>query len=468
MPINSTHAQYKEWSPEWIKCRDAVAGSHKVKAKGKAYLPELPGHRGRVRDYEDYKQRTLFLGASGRTVQGLSGAVFRKQPSLEGPTGRAAESVLDDVTGTGVSWERLAQDVVDEVLTTGRCALYVTHTDDQARRPRPFVSLVKAEEIVNWHVTVEDGAMALEWVVLRECVEEFQDDPFAPKEVEQYRLLQLNTEGAAPVFEVSIWRENADSTDDRDRWVAVERMVPTRRGQPLDHIPIFFIGPTNTEPSCEKPPLLDLVEANLNHYQQNADYRNVLFFCAAGVTAWVAGFDTDKELRLGGSTAWVTNNENAKAGFLEFTGQGAQPLVDSLDKLEHYMAYMGSRLLAQPKKAVEAADTHRLRTAAEQVTVQSLSQTAGQALGVALTELLAWAGLEGAVTVALNTDLADLVMDHQTLAALVAALQGGSISFDTFWHNLERGELTQPGVTADDERRRIEIQLGAPSPEDIE
>lgn len=466
MPINSQHREYKEWAPEWEKCRDAVAGAHAIKKKGKQYLPELPGHRDRPEDYKDYLQRTLFLGASGRTVQGLSGAVFRKAPVMEAPSNTAVAAVLDDVTGTGVAWERQAQDVLDEVLTTGRVALYVTHTQEEpVEGGRPFVTMIRPEEIINWKVGNLNGKTQLLWVVLREMEEEVEDDPYAPKEVEQYRLLRLDGENGTQVFTVDIYRENKDALNDEERWVLVDSIVPKRRSRPLDYIPLYFCGPTNTEPSVEKPPVLDLVDANLNHYQQNADYRNVLFFCAAGCTAWVAGFDTDKELRLGGSTAWVTSNEDAKVGFLEFTGQGAQPLVDSLEKLEHYMAYMGSRLLAQPKKAVEAAETHRLRTSAEQVTVQSIAQTVGQVLGEAYSDLAGWVtGTPNTITVALNTDLSEAMLDAPMLTALVAALQGGAISSETFLWNLQRGEMLEPGVTVEDERRRIEIQ--APSSPD--
>lgn len=465
MPVNSEHPQYQQWADKWQRCRDTFAGEDAIKEAGKKYLPELPGHKNKPDDYAAYKMRTLYLEAAARTLQGLVGAVFRKDPTLEAPTAAQGRAWLEwDVTGRRMPWDRLAQHVLAEVLAVGRCGLYVTHTDDEAEVPRPYVQPIAAEAIVNWRTEYVGGEQRLAWVVLREIADEPDPaDAFVDMQVEQYRVLKMgrDTADGGRVCMVEVWREDKDALADEDKWRIVETTVPLRRGQPLDHIPFYFVGASSTDAAVEKPPLLGLVNTNLNHYQQNADYRNVLFFCAAGVTAWVAGFDASTELKLGGSTAWVTDNDNAKAGFLEFTGQGAQPLVDSLDKLEHYMAYQGGRLLAQPKKAVEAAETHRLRAAAEAVTVQSVSQVVGQALGAAYTEMLNWGGVEGTVEVTLNSDLTDGVMDYQMLNAQVQALQTGAISFDTFWFNLERGELVPPGISAEDERRRIEIQAGA-------
>ena len=465
MPVNTEHPEYQAWADRWQRCRDTMAGEDAVKAAGRKYLPELPGHKNKPDDYAAYKMRTLFLEASARTLQGLVGAVFRKDPTLEAPNVAQGRTWLEwDVTGRRMPWDRLAQYLLAEVLTVGRCGLYVTHTAEDAEMPRPYVQPIAAEAITNWQVEYIGGEQRLAWVVLRESVDDPDpDDPYAHSKIEQYRVLKMgrNSDNGGRAFIVEVWRENKAALIEEEKWQLFETTVPLRRGQPLDHIPFYFVNSSSTDAEIEKPPLLGLINTNLNHYQQNADYRNVLFFCAAGVTAWVAGFDTSTELKLGGSTAWVTDNEQAKAGFLEFTGQGAQPLVDSLDKLEHYMAYQGGRLLAQPKKAVEAAETHRLRAAAEAVTVQSVSQVVGQALGQALTEMLNWGGVEGTVDVTLNSDLTDGVMDHQMLQAQVQALASGAISFETFWFNLERGELVPPGVNAEDERRRIDIQIGA-------
>lgn len=463
MPIDSLNPQYEKYADKWQRCRDAIEGEDAVKDAGKRYLPELPGHRGKPEDYKAYKDRSLFLEAAARTLQGLSGAVFSKAPSIEAPTAAEGQGWLEDVTGTGVGWERFSQDVMDEVLGVGRCGVYVTHTAEDAEEDRPYLQLVQAESIINWRVTSEGGAPRLAWVILKEqAAENNPDDPYVAKMVDQWRVLRLMpmVDGRHE-FIVEVWREKEDATSDSDKFIQVEQSIPLRRGQPLDHIPFYFAGPTNTEPAIEKPPLLGLVNTNMYHYKLQADYRNVLFWNAAAVTMYAFGVDEGTELRVGGSSAVVSANPDAKIGFAGLEADKAEPLENALAHTEHYMAYQGGRLLAQPKKAVEASETHRLRANAEAVTVQGVSKVVGEVVSLSLTEMVNWGGVDGEVVVALNTDIVDATMGAQELTAITQAVQAGIMSFETAHYNMERGELTQPGIDAEDERRRIEIQAGA-------
>jgi hypothetical protein len=50
---------------------------------------------------------------------------------------------------------------------------------------------------------------------------------------------------------------------------------------------------------------------NLDHYRLHADYRHGMHFTALP-TAWVSGFDKAATLRIGSSTAWVTDTPGAK------------------------------------------------------------------------------------------------------------------------------------------------------------
>src|SRR5262245_44710194 len=106
MPVTTTHAEYAQYHESWQRCRDVLAGSDAVKAQGERYLPRLLGQgivvfEGRqLNEYEVYKQRADFYEATGRTLQGLLGALFRRDPQVTVP--EAMRPQLDDVTGTGI------------------------------------------------------------------------------------------------------------------------------------------------------------------------------------------------------------------------------------------------------------------------------------------------------------------------------------------------------------------------------
>ena len=68
-----------------------------------------------------------------------------------------------------------------------------------------------------------------------------------------------------------------------------------------------------------------------------------------------------------------------------------------------------------------------------------------------------WAGCEGDVIYSLNTDYDPSGMNPQLLTALFNAYQSGGISFETFYQNLQKGEIADPNVTAEEEQTRITI-----------
>jgi hypothetical protein len=49
---------------------------------------------------------------------------------------------------------------------------------------------------------------------------------------------------------------------------------------------------------------------------------------------------------------------------------------------------------------------------------------------------------------------------------LVGAWQSGAISYETMYYNMERGEVTRPGIEADDEREMIAAQEPSSMPGD--
>lgn len=451
MPITTPHPQYTAHLSQWQRCRDAVDGSDAIKARGETYLPKLGGQT--EDEYTAYKMRALWYGASGRTIQGLSGAVMRKDPVVEVPDALTAH--LQDVTRTGVSFPAFAKTTLEEVLKTGHYGVLVDLPAETADTQPPYYAPYTAESIVNWQTVVVQGLQQLVRVVLCETLWEAKaDDPYTLEAVEQYRVLRLtNTQ-----YQVETYRKSKEKPDE---WVSQGIVVPTFRGQPLDFIPFCFLGPGTLTPDIEKPPILDLVDVNLSHYRSSADLEHGAHFCGLP-TPWVAGFPEQTVLKIGSSTAWVTTDVNAKAGMLEFTGQGLNALETRLDKKEKLMAVLGARLLEEQKQTVEASDTLSTRLAGEQSVLRSVASTVSVGLSKCLEWAARWMGVSPEeakkATAKLNTDFLDARMTFAELESLVRTWQSGAISYETMYYNMERGEVTRPGIEAEEERELIEAQ----------
>lgn len=454
MPVTSFHPLYDDVAPDWKKCRDVHKGSRAVKAAQEAYLPNFSGKEGQRKQakYAAYLLRALFYGATDRTIEGFKGAIFRKPPTLAIPKGM--EPWLEDVTATGTPLALFAQELMSEILITGRYGVLVDIPEEETPIPRPRLAGYRAEEVTNWRTAMIAGESRITLVVLKEEVEE-EKDSFSQEKIIQYRVLRLDEEG---FYLQEIWREIKEGQTGA-RWEIWKILTPNIRGERMDFIPFTFFAPSGLDVCPAKPPLLDLVEVNLSHYRSSADYEHGLHYTALP-TAWVAGFPEDAELEIGSANAWITSEPTARAGFLEFSGQGLKPLAEALDKKERLMAILGARLLEESKRDAEAAETVRLRQAGESSILSTLAWT--ESLG--LTQCLRWVAMflgkeGGEISVELNQDFFESKLSPQELVARVEAWQKGAVSWETLFWQLEQGELIPPGVDAQKERALIDAEI---------
>ncbi|MGA2264484.1 MAG: hypothetical protein ABSH28_24015 [Acidobacteriota bacterium] len=65
---------------------------------------------------------------------------------------------------------------------------------------------------------------------------------------------------------------------------------------------------------------------------------------------------------------------------------------------------------------------------------------------------------ESEVSVQLNKDFDNARMTPEECAKLTLSWQAGGMSWKTLYYNLEQGELTRPGIDADQERLDIESE----------
>lgn len=452
MPIDSKHALYTRYEDRWTRCRDALEGSDAVKGRTTTYLPKLSAQD--TQEYDAYLKRALWYGATGRTVQGLCGAIFRKEPSIEMPERLAG--LLDNISDDNLDVVSLAQECVTEQLAIGRLGLLVD-LPPAGNGEDPYISRYRAEDIINWRTEVRAGKEVLTLVVLQEWVEETDaNDAFSVEKVKHFRVLRL-LDG---VYVQEEWDEKTKLKD----------ITVKRKGRTLDFIPFRFVNATSLSVTPEKPPLLDVVDVNLSHYRTSADLEHGAHFTALP-TPWLAGFPVDQTFAIGAGVAFVSDRSDARAGMLEFTGKGLDALRDMRADKERLMAVLGARLLEEQKRAAEAADTVRLRTSGESSALSNVAKTASRAL----TDCLQWCawfmGLTGpaqsptaveGVSVALNTDFLDDRIDAPTLTALFQALQGGALSTRTWLYNLQRGEILPPGTDIGVELDLIDVEAGTP------
>jgi hypothetical protein len=470
MPVNTLHPDYAAMISVWARARDVLAGEDAVKGAGELYLPRLEEHADS--EYAAYKARAAFFNATARTADGYIGLIFRRTPFIKLPETNSTlakklkEFTSDaDMLGTGLT--DYAKNIVGEVIAVGRAGTLIDWEGESENRV--YVSAYRAEDILNWRVERVNGRNVPTMIVLREVCGGFaNDDEFETERAEQIRVLKLVNSKGAHQCVVEIWRPEALADGQKGarkkpaKWKLVETRTPLRLGKPLPLLPFAFHGPRHSRPDVDKLPLGDVIAVNLDHYRLNADYKHGVHFTALP-TAWVSGFRNDASLRIGSSTAWVSETPGAQAGFLEFTGQGLMTFERAMDRDERLMALLGSRLLESNKKVGETAEAIELRQTGEHSILGTLALSVSESLSQVLRWACWWNSTEETpedisseqVVFELNTDFSSKGLTSQELQAVVAAWQAGAISRDSMIEVFRRGELLPEGRTADEEMALI-------------
>jgi hypothetical protein len=449
MGIQAEHPDFMKYKAVWKKADDFYEGEEVVKEAGPVYLPALtlkqaPG------EYESYKNRALFFDATFRTVQGLTGLGTWRLPNIKIP-----DTMKETIKTESVKY------TIRELLKTGRSGLLVDRGKDlRGKETDPYIIPYHVSDITNWR----EDEYGLVLVVLRET--EYvpkDDDPYSLELEVKYRELKLDEAGK---YEVNIWSKV--KKEDEDKWAVEETILPKKLGARMEYIPFVFINAEEADSTTiVKPPLLGVVNANLFHYRLSADYAHGLHWTALP-TPWVSGasgMGDSPNLEIGSGSAWLLPETNCRAGYLEFTGQGLDPIANALQATEQQMAAIGARLLENQRQGVEAAETARIRQSGEMSILGSLVMSVGKGYEIAARYVAEWMNVNpDSVSVEMSTDFIKEKLDPQQLTALVGAYQSGGLSLEALVYNLETGEMLPPGTDAQEEMDRIN-SLGPATPE---
>lgn len=452
--VKTEHPEYSAMATKWQRCRDTVAGNDAVKAAGTRYLPSLKDQT--TDEYNAYKTRAKWFNATWRTIQALSGMLFRRPPVVE--TAESVKPMLDDVTMSGVSFETFAKQTATESLTTGRVGILVdypsvstegmTAAEAAALHLRPTMQRYTAESIINWKTAWINNQTMLTLVVLTEDTA-IEGGEFEHKTETRYRVLDLFNGR----YRVRIFRINDKGEDEQ----IGSDIFPVMNNKPLDFIPFYFLGVDDTTPEVDDPPLIDLADLNFCHYRLSADHMHGLHFTGLP-TGVITGYTPDNpndKLYVGAAHFLVLPNPEARAQFLEYTGQGLSAIVEELDRTEQQMSVLGARLLTAEKKATETSQTAQIHRQGESSVLSSIANTLSGALTAALTLFSQWAGVDQECKVTINQEFLPPEVTPQELTALVSAWQSGAISMQVLFDRLQKYEIIASELTFEDMQTQI-------------
>jgi hypothetical protein len=457
--IRTQHPSYTKLAPVWKKCRDAAEGERAIHAGGEAYLPKLKEET--LDDYKARLDRTPFFGAYWRTISGLKGMLFRKAPLYELPAG--TEDIINDIDMAGTPLDIFAQELAEELLIVGRIGVLVDHpsesmesvTISQAAQAglRPTLQQYPAETITNWKSYRINNVVKLTLVVLKEKSPLASETEYSHEAEDHYRELTLINIDGNPIYRQRVFAVR----DDKD--VLLSETIPLMDGKPLNEIPFVFFGVDTASPQPNSPPLEDLLNMNLHHYQVSADYEHGCHFSGLP-TFCISGYsppNPSDKVAVGGASALVFTDSAAHAYYAEVSGT-FQALLGNLDGKKQEMAILGARLLEAQKASTESAETIRQRNAGENSQLGGMAQIMSMCMEKILIKLFDWAGYNGFVSYKINNNFVPSGVTPEQITAYLSAVQSGRWSEQTFFYNMQKGEIYEPGLTFEEEQGRIGSQ----------
>jgi len=412
----SMSAEYKAALPEWERARDCLAGELAVKAKGEIYLPRLDSQTDA--EYAAYVKRAAFFAAAARVLEDCLTAAFKRSPEFQLPTVSPLLDLLQrfiadcDLAGSGfVDYSR---HVLEQVLSVARAGSLVLWDNELGR---PWVSMWKAEQIVDWRYERVKGRLCLVRLVLRES-----GGPTVILWLHRGKCVR------------EVW--HGQRVRGRSYLMHGHAFVPL--------IPFVFHAPRGASGDVERSPLDAIISNNLDHYRLSADCRHGLHL-AALPTAWVSGFDKASPLRVGSSEAWISEVPGATAGFLEFKGTGLSHIERALALVQGQMQEQGARLLGRN----ENGSTGEAGLAG---CVRALSGSLSRVLGLACSWCSGeWSPALPQVGICL-ADVGASTIKGAELSAIVEAWKAGAISRESLLESLRRGDVLPDGRSVAQEK----------------
>ncbi len=466
--VTTPRAEYAQALPSVQRNIDAATGQRAVKSRngGLDYLPPLPSmcvtyltdELGNqfpqvtsnitaegMTSYKRYLSLAYFYAATGRTITGLTGLIQSKEPTQEFPD--SLEYLEEDATGSGMGLRELVKSLCRERFIAPRIAVLVDHPRIDRKlsvKQREQLGLVpriipfKFQDVINWHYETVDGNRKLSLVVLKSRTSK-RKEGFKVETVTQYRVLELINN----IYHASLYDEHGE---------LIQPAEPVLiNGKPSDEITFYFSGDLG-----DPAPLEELVDANLNHYRFFADYAAKESASAFPVFYETGATGVGQNVAIGPGAKWENTNPDAKFGVIQSKSDGGSMRNYLLD-MEQRMAALGAEMLKPRINQAESAEAKSLDQVAQNSVTADIAKEVSSLLETAMEACLKWLGQEGEVMYQLNTDYNPTSMNSQQLTALFNAYQGGGISYETFYENLQRGEIASTERTAEEELGMIQV-----------
>ncbi|WP_426615245.1 DUF4055 domain-containing protein [Bradyrhizobium sp. McL0616] len=433
--------------------RTLMGGTRAMRAAGERYLPRFASET--VANYSARLHRSTSFNAFKKTVADMTGRVFIKPIAIGKDVPEELVGFAENIDLTGRHLNVFARDVFYDCLQTGigyiltdappapvrTDGLTPTVADYQGAGWRPYLVFIPVENLIGWKSTTVDGSETLTQIRIKECVSE-PDGDFAEKTVDQIRVIEP--------ARWQTWRKSGQSG-------AWEVFAEGPNG--LGKIAIAPVYLNRTGFMTGEPPLQDLADLNVAHWQSQSDQRNILTVARVPIL-FGTGIEEQVVLEIGASSMVRVSNPDAKLSYVEHTGAAIAAGDKDLQNLQFQMQACGLQLLVpDPGRTATGEIRDDVK---ENSTLAYMVAALQDALELSFGFLAEYAGLgdDKGGSLAVNTEFG-ISGNRFDIQYLTQAVIAGMLDDQTYIDELKRRGALSDAVDTETVLHRIDAAGGS-------
>jgi hypothetical protein len=373
-----------------LALRSSTSG---MRDAGIEYLPKED--REEDTRWQARRDRSFLFGALDDTIDKLVSKPFAQEVTIRGTLPEKLEPMLRNVDLAGTTLTQFARRLFDAGVGYGLSHVFVdfqqtggTQKKDKEQKGevRPYFVFVDPVDLIGWKEwTAPNGEKLIVELRWREIRQE-TDGKYGTKDVNYIRVV------ANPPTETGFFELHREKDDDAGEYA----LVPEASGPFLWNLPglPFFTHYTDRVAFMRaKPPMLDLMWKNIQHWQQSSDKSQALRFASL---IQLHGRGIPKEvvesgLPLGHGAVHLFQSPDTVLEWLEASGSSIEVLESAIDKLVEEMETLGKNPLLR-KTANTTATSQKSSDDKNEAPIQAWVRDLASVLRDALVAAGLWVG----------------------------------------------------------------------------
>ena len=445
--VDAPNNSWVRMEPGWLLIEQLMKGTRAIRQGHRKFLPQFP--RESDESYDNRLQKSVLSPFTKRLELMLAGMLTRKPVRLTDVSDVVTEQLFDvDLQGN---------DLQQWLFNTARVALRYGHVGVLVDAPaagqngRPYWVSYSPREILGWRTEIAEGQQKLTMLRLAETIT-VADGKYGEKDVERVRVL---TPGAYEIHE----------KDDKGDYNIVDEGTTS-----LNEIPFAVAYANRTGVLESMPPLDDIAELNLQHYQVSSDLSNILSVSAIPLLA-IYGFPQSAEEISAGASEALALPESARSEYIEPSGNSFDAQFKQLEQIENKINGLGLAAVLGAKLVGETAEAKRIDRSQGDSTMMVVAQQMQDMIDNCLRFHAKYMQQPVAGSSQVNRDFLGQRLEPQEIQSLLQLYTAGTITQETLLNELANGDVLSEDFDIEEEIEAtqtgglIEMQQSEPEPE---